>query len=96
MAGYRVLQMGEKTTKNSHLSCFISVRFRDCSSPVSLVAGMSVFADLTGRNITEKCTQCLGYRTPSGRRSNRKVAATSPAVIFVRNLLFKFALQSDF
>jgi hypothetical protein len=96
MAGYRVLQMGEKTTKNSHLSCFISVRFRDCSSQVSFVAGMFVFADLTGRKITEKYTQCLGYRTPSSRRSNRKVAGDSPAAIFARNLLFKFALQSVF
>lgn len=44
---------------------------------------MSVFADLTGRNVPERCTQWLGYRILNGCRSNRKLAVTNREVNFV-------------
>lgn len=50
---------------------------------VSRAVGVSVFADLTGRNVPERCTQCMGYRTPTGCRSNRKVAVADRALNFV-------------
>ncbi|MFT4554774.1 MAG: hypothetical protein ACI93T_001026 [Porticoccaceae bacterium] len=51
---------------------------------VSRAVGVSVFADLTGRNVPERCTHWMGYRTPTGCRSNRKVAVADRALNFVR------------
>lgn len=56
---------------------------------VSCAVGVSVSADLTVRNVPAKCTYWMGYRTPGGRRSNRKVADIVREVNFVESALFR-------
>ena len=50
---------------------------------VSCAVELSVFADLTEHNVPARCTLWMGYRTPDGRRFNRKVAVTARDVNFV-------------
>ena len=50
---------------------------------VSCAVGVSVFADLTGRNVPERCTHWMGYRILNGCGSNWKAAVVDREVNFV-------------
>jgi hypothetical protein len=50
---------------------------------VSRAVGVSVFADLTGRNVPERCTHWMGYRILNGCGSNWKAAVVDREVNFV-------------